>query len=161
MRESGANPEWPTFSSFLSKFFRSRNFNKSYNFRTLFSHLFSDFYLPVREGNGGAECKKGGKSIYVTGLCKKKSPENEGISFSRKKRKRKKRWCEHVANGLFCVWAFFSFLRRGKGKFSPCAKSGQHWLLCLQTHRYGKAQVPVKHKYIPKKVPTEKVEIQL
>ncbi len=80
----------------------SSNFNKSYNFRTLFSHLFPDFYLPVREGNGGAECKKGGKSIYVTGLCKKKL-ENEGISFSRKKRKRKKRWCEHVANGLFCV----------------------------------------------------------
>ena len=124
MRESGANPEWPTFSSFLSKFFRSRNFNKSYNFRTLFSHLFPDFYLPVREGNGGAECKKGGKSIYVTGLCKK-NWRTKASHFREKRRNGKKGGANMWPTDSFVI-ELFSFLHRGKGKFSSCAKSGQH-----------------------------------
>ncbi len=120
MRESGANPEWPTFSSFLSKFFRSRNFNKSYNFRTLFSHLFPDFYLPVREGNGGAECKKRREIDLCDGSVQKKL-ENEGISFSRKTRKQEKKVVRTCGQRtLLCLSFFFFFAPRKREIFALC-----------------------------------------
>ena len=117
MRESGANPEWPTFSSFLSKFFRSRNFNKSYNFRTLFSHLFPDFYLPVREGNGGAECKKRREIDLCDGSVQKKPRRTKASHFREKRGYGKKGGANMWPTDSFVFELFFLFCAEEKGNF--------------------------------------------